>query len=251
MASIIDDVKEVLHRIRARLYPNYLPGVDGAYIARTDDEAALTIPNICAAMKNRGGFTGSVEDAEEHVHLFLKEAVYQLCDGFSINFGFFRLHPRIGGAFKDALEGWNAEKHPVKFSFQVLKPLRDIIPHIEVLREGVHDGSGFAAEFTDVTTEAVNETATPGGMCVLAGHKIKIAGSHADCGVYFADAANAANREKVTGNLAENTAGKIIGKIPALAAGKWKAVIITQYSGGSNLLKEPRTIEFAHSLTVS
>jgi hypothetical protein len=55
MASIIDDAKEVLHRIRARLYTNYLPGVDGAYIARTDDEAALNISNVCAAMKNRGG----------------------------------------------------------------------------------------------------------------------------------------------------------------------------------------------------
>jgi hypothetical protein len=181
----------------------------------------------------------------------LKEAVYQLCDGFSINFGFFRLHPRIGGAFRDALESWDAKKHPVKFSFQVLKPLRDIIPHIEVMIEGVHDGSGFLAEFTDVTTEAVNETATPGGMFVLAGHKIKMAGTHADCGVYFVDAANPAQREKVTGNLAENTAGKIIGKIPALAAGKWKIEVVTQYGGGSNLLKESRTIGFTHELTVT
>ena len=61
--AIIDDVTEVLHRIRAKLYPNYLSTVEGAYIARTDDEAALSIEDVCAALKNRGGFTGEYEDA--------------------------------------------------------------------------------------------------------------------------------------------------------------------------------------------
>jgi hypothetical protein len=253
MASILDEAQEVLHRIRARLYPNYLPQVAGEFIARTDNEAALKIPNVCAAMKNRGGFTGPVEDAEQHVRLFLKEAIYQLCDGFSIDLHYFRVHPHIGGAFRDALEPWEAKKHPVRFTFHVLKPLRDIIPHIEVFIEGVHDGSGFIADFTDVSAEAVNETATPGGIFIIAGHKIKVAGTHADCGVYFVDAVNAAsvNREKVSGNLAENSAGKIIGKIPNIAPGKWKVQIITQYTGGSFMLKTPRTIELAHELTVS
>jgi hypothetical protein len=203
-------------------------------------------------MKNRGGFTGSVEDAEEHVHLFMKEAMYQLCDGFSINFGPFRVHPRIGGAFKDALEPWDRHKHPIRFTFQVLKPLRDIIPHIQVHLEGVHDGSGFIAEFTDVTTESVNETLTPGGIFTLTGHKIKIAGEGPDIGVFFVkDGVTPALREKVPGNLAENTTGKIIGQIPNSAAGKWKVQVVTQYSGGSGLLKAPRAIEFAHELTVS
>jgi hypothetical protein len=96
------------------------------------------------------------------------------------------------------LEHWDPKKHPVKFSFQVLNPPRDIISHIEV---------------------------------------------------YSVDAANPAVREKAPGNLAENTAGKIIGKIPALAPGKWK--VVTRYSSGGGATKEPRTVEFAHELTVS
>jgi hypothetical protein len=54
---VINNVTEVLHRIRAKLYPNYLHGIEGAFIARTDDEASLGIEQICAALKNRGGFT--------------------------------------------------------------------------------------------------------------------------------------------------------------------------------------------------
>ncbi len=37
--AIINDVKEVLHRIRVKLYPNYLPHVEGTYLARTVSEA--------------------------------------------------------------------------------------------------------------------------------------------------------------------------------------------------------------------
>jgi len=33
--AIINNVTEVLHRIRVKLYPNYLPTAEGAYIART------------------------------------------------------------------------------------------------------------------------------------------------------------------------------------------------------------------------
>ncbi|MDR2054220.1 MAG: DUF4469 domain-containing protein [Treponema sp.] len=50
--------------------------------------------------------------------------------------------------------------------------------------------------------------------------------------------------------MAENTASKVIGVIPALGAGKWKVEIKTQYSGGSNPLKEPRSVEFKGELTV-
>jgi hypothetical protein len=39
--AIINSVTKVLHRIRVKLYPNYLAHVEGAYIARTDNEAAF------------------------------------------------------------------------------------------------------------------------------------------------------------------------------------------------------------------
>ena len=50
-----------MHKMRAKLYPSYLPGTEGKYIARTLNEAIVTIEDICASMKNRGGFDGSYE----------------------------------------------------------------------------------------------------------------------------------------------------------------------------------------------
>ena len=250
--AIINNVNEVLHRIRAKLYPNYLHGIDGAFIARTDDEASLSIEQVCAALKNRGGFTGNYQDLVEYVRQFFDEAAYQLCDGFSVNTGYYSLHPRIGGTWENALEHYDPAKHPVRFSFRALKPLRDLASHIEVLIEGVAETAGFIAEFTDVTTEAVNETVTPGGMFALAGHKIKIAGDHADCGVFFVNAAAPSQRVQVAGHLADNTASRIVGIVPALPAGQWQVEAVTQYSGsGSASLKNPRALRLAPPLTVA
>jgi hypothetical protein len=46
--AIINPVNGMLHRIRVKLYPNYLPHVGGPYIARTDNEASLTMEEVCA-----------------------------------------------------------------------------------------------------------------------------------------------------------------------------------------------------------
>jgi hypothetical protein len=82
--AVINNENEVLHRVRVKLYPNYLPKVEGAYIARMDNEASLTVEEVCAALKNRGGFTGNYDDLVEHVRQFFDEAAYQLCDGFAM-----------------------------------------------------------------------------------------------------------------------------------------------------------------------
>jgi hypothetical protein len=95
MANVYS-VYEKMHKMRAKLYQNYLPGKEGTCFARTTNEAPVTIQDIVASMKNRGGFTGSPQDALETVTHFLKETAYQLSDGFSINLDYFTIYPNIG-----------------------------------------------------------------------------------------------------------------------------------------------------------
>jgi hypothetical protein len=249
--AIINNVNEVLHRIRVKLYPNYLPGVQGAYIARTDNEASLSIEQVCAALKNRGGFTGSYDDLVEHVRQFLDETAYQLCDGFAVNTGYYSLHPNVGGTFDKVTEGHDSGKHPVTFRFRTRAPLRSLAEHIQIEVDGLADVQGYIDEFIDVTTESANEALTPGGMFNISGHKIKVEGDKPEVGVYFVSAADPGTRTKVEGRLAENTASRLIGMIPALAAGAYRLEIVTQYTTGSAFLKEPRTFTFAGDLTVA
>jgi hypothetical protein len=247
--SLINDVKEVLHRIRVKLYPNYLPNAEGAYIARTDSEASLSIEDVCASLKNRGGFTGNYDDLTDHIKQYFDEMAYQLCDGFAVNTGYYSVHPNIGGTFNNERETHDHSKHPVSFRFRTLQKLRKLANNIAVEIEGIADTQGYIAEFLDVSTGAVNESFTNGGQFVIAGYKIKISGDNPDCGVYFE---NGKFQLKVSENLAENTASKLIGVIPACPPGTYKVVVKTQFSGSTNTpLKNPRFIESGFELTIA
>ena len=247
--AIIDNVNETLHHIRVKLYPNYLPKAEGAYIARTDNEASLSVEEVCAALKNRGGFTGNYDDLVEYVRQYFDEAAYQLCNGFAVNTGYFSVHPNVSGTFNSVNEAADRKRHRVTFRFRARAPLRGLAEHIAIDVEGLADVQGYIGEFIDITTEAVNETATPGGMFSVSGHKIKVEGDKSGVGVWFVPADNPAGRVKVEGRLAENSAGKVIGIIPALSAGVYTLEIVTQYSSGSFFLKEPRTVVFKNELT--
>ena len=93
-------VKEVLHKIHVRLYPSNLPQAHGALFARTDSEAVLSVEDVAKELKTRGGFTGNYQDLIAHSRQFLDEMIYQLCDGFAVNLGYFSIHPVVGGFFE-------------------------------------------------------------------------------------------------------------------------------------------------------
>jgi len=118
---VINNVNEKLHKIRVKLYPNYLPKVEGKYLARTNNEASLSIGDICAALKNRGDYTGKYETLMENVKQFFDEAAYQLCDGFAVNTGYFSIQPNIGGTFDSATDSYDEKKNPLNFRFRAAK----------------------------------------------------------------------------------------------------------------------------------
>jgi hypothetical protein len=71
--SDIYSVKEKMQKMRAKLHPNYLPGYEHTFLARTSNEGAATVADICASMKNRGGYDGDYEDALQTSHHFFLE----------------------------------------------------------------------------------------------------------------------------------------------------------------------------------
>jgi hypothetical protein len=252
VSSVINSLNEVMHRIRVKLYPNYLKGVEGAYIARVRDEAMLGIRDLVASLKNRAGFTGKAEDAIDYYEQIIAEAKYQLCDGFAVNFGPFSVHPHVGGTWDKVNEAHDRDKHPVSFRYRTRAEMRALTSQIEVEVDGLADVNGLIDEVVDVTTDAVNETLTPGGEFIITGDKLKITGDNAGVGLYFVSAADTTQRVKVTGRMAENAPTKLIGIIPVLTAGAWKVQVVTQYTGtSSTFLKAPRTIESKAEFTVA
>jgi hypothetical protein len=245
--AVMNEVTEVLHKIEAKLYPNYLGKGEGAYVARSKAEAPLSIEDVCASAKNRGGFTGQYEDLVEHTHVFINEMIYQLLDGFSVQVGgYFSLHTRIGGTYNGERDAIGADK--IAVSFRELAQLKELLAKVKVENEGLAGDGAYIDEVADAHSGALNSALTPGGMVHITGHKIKVEGGDAACGVWFVNRADGA-RTKVAENLAVNRTAEVVALVPALTAGKYKVEVVTRYSSGVPL-KEPRAILFEAELSV-
>jgi hypothetical protein len=245
--SVTDTAEGRLHKVKVKLYPNNLPGAEGKYTARVRNEASLSIENVAAAMKERGGFTGNYNDLVMHVKLFFDEMAYQLCDGFAVDTGYFSIHPNVGGLFSTAHEDAGGKGHPISFSFHARPLLRNLARHITVEAEEGKAG-GIVERFTDFEGGAVNATVTPGGLFSISGARIKVKGDNPECGVYFVSEEDGGMRYKAPGPLAVNTNLKVMGKAPALPRGTYHIEIKTQFTIGGIDLKEPRTVTGAFTL---
>jgi hypothetical protein len=243
--SVLDDVKEVFHRVRVKLYPSHLEDLKGTFYARTANEKTLDYKEVCKMAKERGGYTGNLDDLEEDVAAFLRESAHQMCDGFAINFGgLFAASPRISGVLLNAHQPLDPEKNKIVIHFRPLHGLSKVTDRIEVVSEGLADTSGYITEITDVATGLVNDVVTKGGIFTLAGDKIRVTGDPAKTGVVFFLPGSPNVSIKAAGNLAVNDPSKIVGTVPELLAGKdWFIEVRTYFSGhGASPLKEMRTI---------
>jgi hypothetical protein len=212
----IDTVNNILQQIRKRHTSGEKP---------RSSESILTIEEICTALIEREGFTGSYEDLVKHVRMFFGEMSHQLSDGYAVNTGYFSVHPVV-------------EK----------RARRRRLAKSIVIDVDEQTDQGYIEHFTDTGTGTINDRVTPGRTFVLTGHKIKIDGNNPECGAWFVFMVDPSLRFKVTKAFAENSNDRVSGIVPVIPAGKYLIEIKTQYSGSGVLLKEPRTIRGAFTL---
>ncbi|SDI32163.1 protein of unknown function [Chryseobacterium taeanense] len=240
----------ILHKIKAYLYDNVLTKDNpNDFTARTTSERSLNVQQICLSAANRGGADISASAMEHATELFLKEMAYQLCDGFSINTGYFTASTTIRGVFDSPSETFNKDKHSIIFQFNQGEKLRTEIPNIEVNILGVAESSAVILQVTDVKSGSVNDLLTPGRNLKIVGSKIKVAGEDPSVGIYFVDATTQARTKVDTSDIVTNNPSEIIVVIPELSAGTYNLEIVTQFTD-SSMLKQPRTALLDKPLTV-
>ncbi|WP_295212613.1 DNA-binding domain-containing protein [uncultured Chryseobacterium sp.] len=239
----------VLHKIKAYLYDNVLTPDPNDFIARTISERSLNVKQICEASVNRGGADVSAASIEHAVELFLKEMAYQLCDGYSVNTGYFTAGTQIRGVFSSAAEPYNPQKHNILFQFNQGDKLRAEIPNIEISILGVAQSDVIILEAKDVKSGTINDLLTPGKNLKIKGSKIKITGDNAANGIFFMETSTQTRLPVDASDIVINNPSEVILIIPDLPAGTYTLEIVTQYGNGS-LLKDPRTASLDKILTV-
>jgi hypothetical protein len=237
----------LLHTIKAYLYRNLLTPDPNDYVIRPIAERSLNVKEICEAAVSRGGADIPAASMEHAVNLFLKEMSYQLCDGYSVNAGWFTASPHVKGVVNSPSEQFNKEKHTLLFEFHQGAILRKELENVTVEILGIADTEAAIEQVIDVKTGSVNDLLTPNRPLKIAGNKIKLAGDNA--GVYFVNQTTF-ERIRVEGSdIVTNNPSELIVVIPSLESGTYVLEIITQYTP-SNMLKEPRTTMYGKILTV-
>ena len=124
-------------------------------------------------------------------------------------------------------------------NMQPSQELRDVLEcqvHVNVV--GERPSAAFIATGEDVATRAEGNVTQPGSIYTVTGKKIKVEGTDEAVGVYFV---SSDGQETRVTQLAVNNPSQVV--FVSLENGTYTLRIVTQYSGGGKLLKEPRTIE--------
>lgn len=240
----------IFHKIRAWLHENLLTrDRPGDYVARVESERSLSVRDICTSAVTRGGADIAAPAMEHAVDLFLGEMAFLLCDGFSVNTGWFTAAVHIRGVFGSPNESFDPARHTLLFEMHQGALLRRELEKVTVEILGVADTGAVILQVVDVKTGSISDLLTPGRNLKITGHKIRITGDSPAAGVYFVDTATSGRTQVDASDIVVNNPSEVMVVIPDLAAGTWQLEITTQYAVGSTL-KEPRTAIFDKPLTV-
>jgi hypothetical protein len=240
----------ILHRVKAILFPNLLTEDPDDFYAKVISERTLDIDDICDSAVGRGNAPTTKEAMKINVELFFKEMCYLLKDGFSVNTGYFIITLCIKGIFKGIKDKFDTMRHSVYFLFTQGEILRREAHEVEVEITGIGEAGIEILEVVDVKTGSVNDRITPNRNLRIKGNKLKLAGDHPNVGVYFVNETTGEIIKVEADEIVDNKPSELMIIVPQLEAGLYLVQVTTQFSSGSALLKEPRTVAFDKTLTM-
>ncbi|MDR1259690.1 MAG: DUF4469 domain-containing protein [Tannerellaceae bacterium] len=243
-------MSNIFHKIRANLYKNYLTEDPDDYSIRVIADRSLNISEVCEIAVSRGGADVTAAAMEHAVELWLKEMGYQLCDGYSINTGWFTASVNVKGVVNNPLGQYDPDKHTIIFEFHQGALMRKEIPSITVEIQGAPNTDGYIAQVLDVKTGSINNLLTVDRNLRISGSRLKIAGDgkYDSIGVYFHGDSGATVKVDPT-DIVINNPSELMVVIPSVPMSSTCTLeIITQYTVGY-ILKEPRSITFDQVLT--
>ncbi len=167
--------------------------------------------------------------------------MYQLCDGFSVNTGWFTVTVHIGGLFHSVKEIFDPKKHPVTFKFHMLKAMKNLTSLIEVIINGHIEESAYISEYSDMEDSEGSNLFEPGHVCEILGRRIKIEGPAAETGLWMVPVLDPTKAVKVN-RIVSNNASRIEFIPVSTEYAENRLEIRTRYSGSATPLTALRTV---------
>ena len=234
--------------LRAWLRKNQLTADPNDYMASVVVNGSIDAVDIVDELVKEG-MELKRETVVDIVTRYNRKAAELVLSGYNVNTGLVYMRPVIKGAFYD--KTWNAETNSVYVSINQGMDLRNAVAETVVEILGEQSDPLEILSLTDSTTGKTDGTLTKGRNAELKGSYLKIAGESADCGVSFTNTATKAVTKLAAGDIVLNEPSRLLIMVPAtLEAGEYELSVTTQFCGGNNTLKQPRTTSVAMPIIV-
>ena len=187
---------------------------------------------IIAEMKAED--SGLREETIRHVFDLEKRVTKRLLmSGVSVNTGLYYASVSFHGVIESS--AWNPAKNSIVVNFNVGADLREAIKNTVVNIIGAKGSAMYIAGVQDISTRALDSSATAGRAFTLKGAMLKVTGTD--------DSVSKSKITKITEDLwVLNEPSRLSFIIPAgLAKGTYELKVTTQYSRNT-LLKVPRSV---------
>lgn len=199
----------------------------------------LTIDDVIDEMLKQD--TGlRIETLRHSIDLFLRILMDLILNGYSVNTGLFRAVAQFTGVIEGGV--WNKEKNSIYVQLTQDKGLREAIAQTVVDILGAKPDIMYILEIQDIKTGLRDGTATAGRILKVVGNMLKKAGDDPAVGITLTNAEGVVT--KLEDDLLDTNTSKLLSiLVPAeMKTGEYTLTVTTQYSRGSQLLKEPRSI---------
>ncbi len=220
--------------LKFSLFENHLTIEPGDFMAVTTDTETVELPDVVNRMGDYETTVGKtdilavLEDFNKAVKSFVKE-------GANVHTPLFSISQSISGVFEARTESFDRSKHRVNINLHPGSELRDVRGEISVDRVDGVPARPVPIDFRDITSGALNDVLTPGGVGELIGNNLKYDADDPQQGVFFIHTDGTETR---AGTIARNKPSNLIFVIPSgLAAGSYTLEVRAILPGITNLRK--------------
>jgi hypothetical protein len=185
------------------------------------------------------------------ISILREVAKEEVINGASVQLGLSYYQLGVDGVFIGNNAQWDDTKHSLTLKSVPLAEYRKILKKVTVHVRGMANSATSINTVTDVATQLINSTLTPGGGIKVSGKRVKIAGQKDGVGIWFINQTTKEETSIPMSSVIINNPSNLTFVAPAnLPVGDYKLCIGTQYSNSKVLLKEVRTYVFDIILTV-
>lgn len=166
-----------------------------------------------------------------------------LLNGWQLNTGLFYAVPRLTGVVEGGR--WNPDKNSIYVAFNQDKVIREEIAKTNVSILGEKGDVMYIVEVEDRKTGLKDGTLSPGRNFFVRGANLKVTGPDTAVGVSLHKKADNTVIKLDEDMITTNKPSELTLLIPAdLAEGDYELTVTTQFAGGNNILKSPRSVSF-------